>query len=203
VVAEVKRSSLTPETIVDMATTIIEDGGVEALTMRRLAQALGVRTPALYWHIGSRQEILDRLIERLTEDLGSLVLEGRTPAERIIELCRAVLAEVRRRPYIMAVSFTAGRGEAVFIRVQEAIAREVHAAGLRGSEAAFAMRAILYQLGGFLVIDFGVDHEATIRGVDRWELDDPELLDAAREAVDVDEVFGFSLEAVLATLLPN
>lgn len=199
--SQVKREAVTPSKVLDTALGIIEAEGIDALTMRRLADELGVKTPSLYWHLGGRQEILDSLIERITLEIGLIRPRGTTPQARITSVCIALLREIRRRPYIVAISRTAGRGEAIFVRVQELLARELHAAGLQGAEAAFALRTILYQIGGFLLVDDGVQHEATIRGVDRWDIDDPDLLAAVRESVDVDEVFRYSLQAILERLL--
>jgi AcrR family transcriptional regulator len=196
-----KRLPVTRDRVLAAALVILEREGLEALSMRRLAGELGVRTPTLYWHVGGRQEILDELIERITEDFGSIRPVGVTPADRIVSVCMALLAEVRRRPYVIAVSMTTGRREAVFTRAQEVLAREVAAAGLRGHEAAFALRTILFQLGGFMLVDHGVAHDSSLRGVDRWQVDDEELRADLHQSVDLDEVFRYSLDAVLARLL--
>lgn len=47
--------------IVDTALELLDAGGIEAVTARALAERLGVRAPALYWHVGSKQEILDEM----------------------------------------------------------------------------------------------------------------------------------------------
>jgi TetR/AcrR family tetracycline transcriptional repressor len=197
------REPLTPELVLDAAMAIVETDGVEALSMRRLAGDLGVRTPTVYWHVGGRQEILDKLIDRLMNEFGRLRPRGKTPAARISSLCMALLREVRRRPHVIAVSRTAGRGEAIFTRAQEKIAREVEAAGLHGREAAFALRTILFQLGGFIVVEFGIAADTSLHGVNRWQAADPELRDELSHSIDIDEVFRFSLDAVLARLLPS
>jgi AcrR family transcriptional regulator len=197
------RGAITPDLVLDTAMAIACTDGVEALSMRRLASELGVRTPSVYWHVGGRQEILDKLIERLMDEFGRLRPRGKTPAARISSLCMALLREVRLRPHVIAISRTAGRGEAIFLRAQEKIAREVEAAGLHGRDAAFALRTILFQLGGFIVVDFGIADDTSVHGVSRWHLADPELRDELSHSIDIDEVFRFSLDAVLARLLPT
>jgi TetR/AcrR family transcriptional regulator, tetracycline repressor protein len=181
---------------------IVEADGVDALSMRRLANQLGVQTPTLYWHVGSRQQIFDRLIERITDDFANIRPTGDTPAERIAEVCVALLAEVRRRPHVIAISRTAGRGEAVFTRVQEQMASEIKAAGLHGHEAAFALRAILFHLGGYILVEHSVGQDSSVHGVERWQVDDPELRADLRQPVDLDELFRYTLDAILARLLP-
>lgn len=45
--------------IVEVATTIIDSEGLEALSMRRLAAEMDVRAPSLYNHFATKEEILD------------------------------------------------------------------------------------------------------------------------------------------------
>jgi AcrR family transcriptional regulator len=52
---------LTRESIVDAALDLLDEQGIDALTLRALAARLGVRAPALYWHVASKQELLDEM----------------------------------------------------------------------------------------------------------------------------------------------
>jgi TetR/AcrR family tetracycline transcriptional repressor len=36
----------------------LEDDGVESVSMRRIAERVGVQAPALYWHVGDKAELL-------------------------------------------------------------------------------------------------------------------------------------------------
>jgi AcrR family transcriptional regulator len=53
------RNSLTREAIVDAAVAVLDEGGPARLTMRSLAERLGVRPMALYTYVGSKDELLD------------------------------------------------------------------------------------------------------------------------------------------------
>ena len=57
--------------------------------MRRLTAELGVGPPTVYWHVGNREALLKRLIERATEELGAIRPHGRTPAQRIASILAA------------------------------------------------------------------------------------------------------------------
>jgi AcrR family transcriptional regulator len=48
--------------IVATARTVLEEGGPEALSMHRIAELLGIRTPSLYKHVASKREIEHLLI---------------------------------------------------------------------------------------------------------------------------------------------
>ncbi|OZM83102.1 TetR/AcrR family transcriptional regulator C-terminal domain-containing protein [Pseudonocardia sp. MH-G8] len=52
---------ITRERIVTAALELLDDQGMDALTVRALASRLGVRAPALYWHVRNKQELLDEM----------------------------------------------------------------------------------------------------------------------------------------------
>jgi TetR/AcrR family transcriptional regulator, tetracycline repressor protein len=61
---------LDPAVIVDAAWALVECNGVDALTTRTLAAALGVKSPALYWHVPSMTALHSLMVERmLTESI--------------------------------------------------------------------------------------------------------------------------------------
>ncbi|GAA5149104.1 TetR family transcriptional regulator ActII [Pseudonocardia eucalypti] len=56
---------LTTDALVDAVAALIESGGVEALTMRRLAQECGVGVTTLYGHVRTKDELLGLFADRL------------------------------------------------------------------------------------------------------------------------------------------
>src|SRR5215475_5164661 len=48
--------------VVKAAIDLLDEVGLDGLTLRRLAKKLGVQAPALYWHFKSKQELLDQMI---------------------------------------------------------------------------------------------------------------------------------------------
>ncbi len=57
------------EAVFDTALALLDAEGVEALTMRRLASELGVSAMAPYRHVGSKDELLMVLVDRLAARL--------------------------------------------------------------------------------------------------------------------------------------
>jgi TetR/AcrR family tetracycline transcriptional repressor len=45
--------------IVAAALALLDEAGLEGLTLRRLAGQLGIRAPTLYWHVRDKRELLD------------------------------------------------------------------------------------------------------------------------------------------------
>jgi TetR/AcrR family transcriptional regulator, tetracycline repressor protein len=61
---------LDPAVIVEAAWALVERDGVDALSTRTLAAALGVKSPALYWHVPSMTALHSLMVERmLTESI--------------------------------------------------------------------------------------------------------------------------------------
>src|ERR1700760_3630975 len=52
---------VTRERIVAVALELLDEGGLDGLTLRRLADRLGIRAPTLYWHVRNKRELLDLL----------------------------------------------------------------------------------------------------------------------------------------------
>jgi AcrR family transcriptional regulator len=52
---------ITRERIVSAALDVLDEGGVDAVTVRAVAERLGAKAPALYWHVRSKQELLDEM----------------------------------------------------------------------------------------------------------------------------------------------
>lgn len=44
---------------------ILDEAGLDALSMRRLADRLGVQSPALYWHFANKRELLEGMAEQI------------------------------------------------------------------------------------------------------------------------------------------
>jgi TetR/AcrR family transcriptional regulator, tetracycline repressor protein len=52
---------VTREQIVAAALDLLDEAGLDGLTLRQLAARLGIRAPTLYWHVRDKRELLDLL----------------------------------------------------------------------------------------------------------------------------------------------
>jgi AcrR family transcriptional regulator len=59
------RHPLTPDRILDAAVGLADDQGIEALSMRRLAAALGVEAMSIYHHIPNKGALVDAMGDRV------------------------------------------------------------------------------------------------------------------------------------------
>jgi AcrR family transcriptional regulator len=60
---------LTRDELLDAALAIVDAEGLAALTMRRLAEALGVEAMSLYYHVPSKETLLDWTTERMRSEM--------------------------------------------------------------------------------------------------------------------------------------
>jgi AcrR family transcriptional regulator len=58
-----RRLPLTRERVLDAAMKLADGGGIEALSMRKLGQALGVEAMALYYHFANKERVLDGIVD--------------------------------------------------------------------------------------------------------------------------------------------
>jgi TetR/AcrR family transcriptional regulator, tetracycline repressor protein len=57
--------ALTQDDVVQAAVRLLDDVGLEGLTLRRLAAELGVCAPTLYWHVKDKRTLLDLVAEAI------------------------------------------------------------------------------------------------------------------------------------------
>lgn len=54
--------------IIVAAIELLDEGGLDRLTLRRLAHRLGVQAPTLYWHIRNKAELVNMLVEAILNE---------------------------------------------------------------------------------------------------------------------------------------
>ena len=60
-----KEAGLSRGRLVSEALGLVQEEGLDALSMRRLADRLNVKAASLYWHVRDRRELLDLLAESI------------------------------------------------------------------------------------------------------------------------------------------
>lgn len=60
---------LSRERIIHTALRLADEGGIEVLSMRRLAQELGVKAMSLYNHVANKDDLLDGIVEMVVSEI--------------------------------------------------------------------------------------------------------------------------------------
>jgi AcrR family transcriptional regulator len=85
---------LSKERILGTAVDLADDGGVDAVSMRRIAQALGVVPMALYKHVRNKDELLDGMVDAIVGQIDPPAEDTdwkATVRERILSARRVLL----------------------------------------------------------------------------------------------------------------
>jgi TetR/AcrR family tetracycline transcriptional repressor len=77
--------------VVSSALALLQDGGLAAISTRRLAERLGVQSPALYWHVRDKQDLLG-----LVADAICMQMALPSAAQPFRERMKAIAREYRR-----------------------------------------------------------------------------------------------------------
>lgn len=64
-----RRATLTREDVVAAAVALADEGGLDALSMRRVASALNVGAMSLYTYVPGRTELIDLMIDRVYAEM--------------------------------------------------------------------------------------------------------------------------------------
>src|SRR6058998_1500093 len=62
-----RRVPLNRERVLRAAMSLVDDGGIGALSMRKLGQSLGVEAMSLYNHVANKGELIARMVDRVVD----------------------------------------------------------------------------------------------------------------------------------------
>ena len=95
--------------ILTAATQLIAEGGIQACTIKRVAELVGVSEPALYRHFPTKNAILHGLLESFSEfDSCIESTHGPTALENISAFLEDRFARFAANPYLAKVMITDG-----------------------------------------------------------------------------------------------
>ncbi|MGI5128257.1 TetR family transcriptional regulator [Pseudonocardia sp. CA-107938] len=168
--------------IVEGAYAALGERGLGGLSMRGLAQDLGVQPGALYYHVASKQELLAAVAARIIADVPAPATDPRAAAEHL----RAALLQVRDGAEV--VSFVQAYRPDVVAPAQDLCRLFAETLGPR--EAEWAARTVIHYVLGFVAEE--QNHAELVRA--------QILPEEPARATGSAEAFAFGIEAILAGL---
>jgi TetR/AcrR family tetracycline transcriptional repressor len=178
----VERAPVTRAAVVDAALGLLAEGGLEAVSFRRIAKVLGVAGPTLYWHVENKRQLMDLMAEELVHRAGR-AYSGPEPGQPWWEWLRAdarrmfeALIATRDAPRVLA----GNRPSAESFDGIERVLGVLVDAGLTPGEAQQALFAI-----GAYVIGSATEWQAEAERATSQPMPDPadEELNAKRARV--------------------
>jgi TetR/AcrR family transcriptional regulator, tetracycline repressor protein len=139
------RARLSKTAVVDRALALGDALGLEALTIRRLAQDLGVTPMALYWHFRSKEELLGALGERVWTEIDIAVDPAAGWPAQLRGILESLVQVLRTHPCAsqLLMSGEKLRGEASLL-VTETTLDVLRRAGFAADQSSEIARAALW-----------------------------------------------------------
>ncbi|MEU6620085.1 TetR/AcrR family transcriptional regulator [Streptomyces litmocidini] len=140
------------EEIIETARRIVDEGGVDRLTMRRLATEVGSTPMALYHHVRDKEELLVLLLD----DYAARTLRRpelpADPRERVVVAAAAIHEALVACPWIVEVLTADDLMSTTALWFVEQIVDGLAACGLSPDRAVHGYRAIWYYTAGEIVV---------------------------------------------------
>lgn len=194
--------------IVQAALDLLDEKGIDAVTVRAVATRLGVKAPALYWHVENKQALLD---EMGTEIQRRVIAELRAQPMGVWPESVATYARVLRREYLAhrdgARTFSGTRlTDPEVLRAQEPWLEQLVASGVDLETAVSAVEFVTAFVVGFVI----EEQERAQSGEPRYSLSDrtemlgddvPLVVEAGRVLFgDREQRFERNLDAIVDAL---
>jgi AcrR family transcriptional regulator len=144
--ARPKEAILSRNLIRDQALSIIDEEGMDGLTMRRLAMRLGVQAASLYTHFPNKEAVLDAIAERLAKRIDPTGFAD-SWQEGLSTWANSYYTAIHWHPNAAAVFATASRARTAALTR----ANEVHA-GLLSHGWPARQASMVAAATGFLVL---------------------------------------------------
>ncbi|MBO0837776.1 MAG: TetR/AcrR family transcriptional regulator C-terminal domain-containing protein [Actinobacteria bacterium] len=141
-----------------MATAIrlMDAEGLDALSMRRIADELGTGAASLYWHVGSKDGLLDLVFDEL---IGEVTIPDPDPPhwrEQVKQVARAQRAGIFRHPYVVRISIGRIPMGPNALRYSERTLAILRAGGLPQRLAVRGSHLLIAAVNGFTLDETGV-----------------------------------------------
>jgi len=171
------RDPITREAIVETALRLLDRDGLDELSMRRVADELDTGPASLYWHVGSKDGLLELVFDRV---IGEVEMPSPEPArweEQLKEVARAGRAMILRHRDIVRISIGRVPMGPNALRVSEGLFAILRAGGVPDQLAVTAHHLLFALINGFTLdetTDLGVEVEGPL---------DEQAANAARDYV--------------------
>jgi TetR/AcrR family transcriptional regulator, tetracycline repressor protein len=207
------RGSLTREEIIKEALALLEEHGPGALSMRRLADRLGVAPNALYTHVRGKADLIDGLIDQVYAGLTLKPDPAGDWAQQLTTLSQDVRAHLLAHPAVVPYALQQPGLGPHSLRLGEAIYDILRPAGFSDQAVVGTVYALLTYILGFVALEVpraGTDPQTSDEFVRRmWaffaalppgEFPHTVELAALLARISTDDQFQFGIRIFLAGL---
>ncbi|WKV72644.1 TetR/AcrR family transcriptional regulator [Streptomyces sp. PCS3-D2] len=209
------RTPLSRERVIRAAVAVADEKGATALTMRAIAEPLGVEAMSLYHHVAGREDILDGMVDAVFDEI-ELPQGGTDWKSAMRRRAESVRAALRRHPWAVGLMDSRSRPGPATLRHHDAVLGVLRAGGFSVPMAVHAFSLIDSYLYGFVLQELSLPFsdpaerdEVTGAILREMPADTyPHLAEVATEHVlnpgyDHADEFTFGLTVILDALRPD
>lgn len=146
-----RQTGLNSEVIVTTALRLMDEQGPAALTMRRLAGALGVSPMGLYRHVDDKDDLLDQVLGAVVDRFQPPALPDARWEEQVTGFFEALRRLLLEHPGVASLVADRVPRSTAWFRVVEQALGLVRAGGFEGEDAVSAFTALLLYTLGFVM----------------------------------------------------
>lgn len=207
-----ERAPLSRERVLHAAVAIADEGGIGSLTIRSLAQSLGVKPMSVYYHVSNKDQILDGIVDIVFSEIELPDAGGDWRAE-ISKRATSARQVLRRHPWATALLESRTSPGPATLRHHDATIGTFRAAGFSVEMTAHAYALLDAFVYGFAIQEAslpfeGPDQAAEVAGSMMEAFSSgqyPHLVELATEHVlqpgyDFGNEFEFGLTLILDSL---
>ena len=143
-----KRAPLSRERVLEAALAVADTGGASALTIRALAEHLGVQPMALYYHVANKQEILDGILDLVFAEI-ELPTPGGEWRSELTRRAQSARSALRRHPWAIVILQSGTAPGVATLRHHNAVIGTFRAAGFSVTMTAHAYALLDSYVYGF------------------------------------------------------
>ena len=151
------RAPLTRDEIVAAAIRLIDEGGLESFSMRRLGTELGSGATSIYWHVRNKDElvdlVLDVIIGEVHADYAAHVARDAAWREQLAEVARALRRVLLRHRHIAPLLGERPTLGPRALDAAEHVMGILHGAGFDARGASMASGALINFASGFAIFE--------------------------------------------------
>ena len=145
--ATTRRKPLSRERIVAAALEVVDEQGIEALSMRKLGQTLGYEAMSLYNHVANKDDLLDGILDLVLAEMDPPDPEGGIAAIRSSSL--AAHEALKRHPWAAGLLMTPTRIRPARLEFMNALLGALRNAGFSAETTYHAYHVLDAHIIGF------------------------------------------------------
>jgi AcrR family transcriptional regulator len=142
------RLPLSRDRILRAALELVDDGGIDSLTMRKLGKALGFEAMSLYNHVANKDDVIDGILDLVLAQ-GELPSPSGNWDRAVRASAVSVHAALRRHPWASAVVMAPGRLRPARLRYMDSLLGRIREAGFSAETTYHAYHVLDGHIFGF------------------------------------------------------